>query len=546
MLIEIDDDNQLCSILEPLGKGVFVCNRTIWLTTWNCKFFFFTPEACHITTINTKSNHTIKYYQAYSINSTADGLALKPLPTSLKPLNDTVSESAENVFDKRKGLLYAYLLGQNKSLSQELAHQVKLAQDLYDVTTGILANKIVTPELYKRLKTLLEEYKRSDTEEQESLKKFNNNLDKEFIKHAKISKPDFIEVLKNLNLWDICFDKLSKECGCHWLQKVYQNSPMADFQELREDISSRICQSLERYKQSKPKPSLEEISITKDNISFNDKPFINTAIEYIISHNLTAEDLTSNRTDICKQIVGNVREKYKEISDTKQWETSKERTYVNTLYNHLMNITYSFNYNSIQNDEFKAIAAFLLRGENIKNLLDYLKQNECSDYSLVLNLWGTLCGYMEMDKDYIKDVLSDENYYNVFKRLTGLNRFKINTSTNNEDARIYLGIAKILLGEKFKVFLALNDELQKESDKPLVQRVGQVLKQQGKKCTKQLKIADFCMQIVTKRNNRDEVLSILSILKRNKYATNKETESILTELGYKNKSKIDETTIPNF
>jgi hypothetical protein len=261
---------------------------------------------------------------------------------------------------------------------------------------------------------------------------------------------------------------------------------------------------------------------------------------------LTAEDLTSNRTDICKQIVGNVREKYKEISDTKQWETSKERTYVNTLYNHLMNITYSFNYNSIQNDEFKAIAAFLLRGENIKNLLDYLKQNECSDYSLVLNLWGTLCGYMEMDKDYIKDVLSDENYYNVFKRLTGLNRFKINTSTNNEDARIYLGIAKILLGEKFKVFLALNDELQKESDKPLVQRVGQVLKQQGKKCTKQLKIADFCMQIVTKRNNRDEVLSILSILKRNKYATNKETESILTELGYKNKSKIDETTIPNF
>ena len=79
MLIEIEDDMQLKD-LRDIGKGVYVYSETLYLTPWNCRIFFFSEEAYNLTTINTKNNKSIKFYNKYQIISTVKSLHLEEIP----------------------------------------------------------------------------------------------------------------------------------------------------------------------------------------------------------------------------------------------------------------------------------------------------------------------------------------------------------------------------------------------------------------------------------------------------------------------------------
>lgn len=101
------------------------------------------------------------------------------------------------------------------------------------------------------------------------------------------------------------------------------------------------------------------------------------------------------------------------------WEKSKERAYINKLHAFINDQTVHFEINSIDNIELKSIAAFILKGQSYNDCVALCKMTEFENYRYVLSLWGSLCGYMEMNRDALSDILNMSTYSLVYEKYMG-------------------------------------------------------------------------------------------------------------------------------
>lgn len=422
MLIEVEDDYQLQgTCFQKVSNGIYAYSKTLYLTPTNCRLFFFSEHAYKLTTINTKSNKSIKYYENYQIFPTTTGLLLKEMPIIQIEENGHLPDSIETQIDKKKGLLYAYLLGKKLSLSQELAHQNKLTQDIYDMISGIAANPSMSDVFKTKLNTLLGEYKSVDIIEKENEQKFRSCLNSDLGRFNFLSSY-LIDLLKKWDVWDFIYRKLSKKWDCNTLPLVSELNSRDDFKRLGETVERHTEQSIVNYRKSMPHPSLTSIH-NNNQIHIEGLPFITIAVNYIINNKITTEQLSAHRADLCLGMINEIKTYYINEFGEDSWNKNV-RTYVNNLYSHIQNIGFPFNIHSIENREILAIAAFLLRGQNIDNYLTFLKMSEISDYCCPLMLWGALCGYMEMNKNVLSVVLNTEYYEEIYQCLYKIKMFK--------------------------------------------------------------------------------------------------------------------------
>jgi hypothetical protein len=417
LLIEIEDDSQLQDIHNVEGTNVYLCNHTISLTPQNSAFYFFADNAYELTTINTKSNKSIKYYEKYNIFRSTLQLNLNSIKIDNFTDAVAVCESHETTIDKHKGVFYTFLMGQLLSVTQELAHQQRLSQELYNILTGIISNPQMKDNFLNKLKPLLEEYKSIDFIELKNKERFENKLDAElgrfcFLKHY------LIDILEKWEVWNYVVQRLSNKWECDWLPSITNLSSIQDFIDLRCKIEMHTNDAIIEHKKQQPIPSIVSVLKNEDIIQIKDMPIVNKTVDYIIKNQLTADYLTANRQNVCKKLIRDiVVEEIKNNKGIEYWDNSPEQKYFNSLYIHIGDLGKPFNLNSINNPELLAIASFLLRGHDINGLLAYLKSNEICDYRYALVLWGALCGYMEMNKEFLTEILTSENYKNVYECL---------------------------------------------------------------------------------------------------------------------------------
>ena len=422
LLIEVEDPKQLCGdSLRCESNGIFTYSETLYLTPTNCRLFFFSESAYKLTTINTKSNKSIKYYDNYQILPTTAGLSLKEMPTINIDERKLFVDNIETRTDKIKGLLYAYLLGQKLSLSPELAHQKRLTQNIYDMICGIIANPSMSEEFKTKLNHLMDEYKSGDALEKENELKFNSYLIQE-LGRFKFLASRLIDLLKKWDVWDLAYRKLSKKWGCNTLPLMSELTYLEDYRRLGEIVERRTEQSIVNFRKTMPHPSLSAVH-NNNQIIIEGLPVLTIAINYVINNKLTPEQLSAHRADHCLGVINEIKEYYIREFGENSWNKDV-RAYVNNLYSHIQNISVPFNLHSIENAELLAIAAFLLRGHNIDNYLTYLKMNEISDYGLPLLLWGTLCGYIEMNKEVLLEVLTMDCYKEVYRHLFSFDMYE--------------------------------------------------------------------------------------------------------------------------
>jgi hypothetical protein len=416
LLIEIEDDIQLQNIHNIEGNGMYLCSYTIYLAPQNCAFYFFTENAYKLTTINTKSNKSIKYYDKYNIFPSTSPLKLIPLKIETIT-GGAVSQNNEATIDKQKGICYAFLMGQALSITPELAHQLRLSQELYNILTGIISNPKMKEHFLNNLKSLLKEYKSVDPIELRNKEKFENKLNEE-LGRFQFLKSCFIDILEKWEVWNYVFQRLSHKWECELLPNMTELFSNQHFVELRNEIDNHTNDALKEYQKKQPLPSIGNISINKDIVEIKDMPIINQTVNYIIKNQLTADCLSAERRDICEKLIKNVViEEIKKVKGERYWDSSIEKKYFNALYAHIGDFGKPFNLKEIDNLELMAIAAFLLRGHDINALMAYLKSNEIYDYRYSLVLWGSLCGYMEMNKDSLSDILTLDNYKNIYEHI---------------------------------------------------------------------------------------------------------------------------------
>lgn len=415
ILIEIEDEYQ-CHDFEKLQDGVYVCNHAIQITPSNCRIYFFSKQAYDLTLINTESNKSIKYFRKYTILPGTFGLKLSPLPKFVNASSCTPLPCEDKYIDKQKGAMYAYLLGQKLSLSADLASLLRLDQEIYNILTSLIATPSASSAFANKLSTLVEDYKNVDSIEKGNQKVFNDELDNVLGKRFKFLKGCFVDALKKLGLWNICFDTLCKKWNCRLLPNVDTIFLPNDYAMLRSEIERRTKSNIAKY-QSNIKESLDGISINGNNIVVDNMSLVNKAIEYIIDNDLTPESLSAQRMSVYMGIMQSIVPTIKSSIGEENWSSSMERNYINTLHAHIEDPSVLFNVNNINNNELKAIACFILRGHSFSDLTALLKINAIEDYRASLVLWGTLCGYYGMNRDSLEIVLSEENYEQVYKKV---------------------------------------------------------------------------------------------------------------------------------
>lgn len=432
ILIEIEDEQQLCSeAIHHCENGVCSYNKTLHLTSYNCRIFFFSERAYKIATINTKDNKSIKNYGKYRIYPTAEKLGeLKKLPLVKNCVDQRLGESFETRDDKKKGVLYAYLLGQNMSLTPELARQKHLTQEIYNTITGIKAYGNASDELKKNLETYLEAYKRIDKIELKNRATFDEKLKNSIEPRFRFLENCLIHWLRNLGVWNLLHKTLSNQWDIPTLPSIAELVSVNDYLSLRDRIEEHTRQSITEYKHETSEPSLLGMMVKDGRISIENKHLLNIAINYIIDNELTPDMLTAKRKDICSGIVDQIKNYFMNTLgySKNQWDNDPHRKYALQLYYSIDDFRIHFLLNDAKeleySTEFMAIAAFLLHGHNIDSYLKYLVLNEVADYSMPLALWGALCGYMEMNRDLLSEIMTDETYEKVYEHLYGINIYK--------------------------------------------------------------------------------------------------------------------------
>ena len=434
LLIEIEVNCKSYGIVNVDENGMYLCGQTLPITPWNSSLLFFRETEYKMTIINTKDNKSIKYYKNYNIspNTTSLSLNLKPLNVSEIKSNEVViAISQETKKDKQKGTLYGYLLGQRSSLSPQLAHLVKLTQDLYNVLTSVISAPQIPDILVEQAEKLYGEYKNMDPIEKRNRKKFDDNFSSDCEKF-KNDKEGFKLQLRGL--WHSVKSFFCKEWHCEFLPEISLIKTKEEYVTLRAKIKLHTSLAVSEYRNKQSQPSLNGVSIENGSLFIKNKPYINKAINFIIEQRVTSLTLCANRLNICSDLVNEIKEIVCLQKDENYWKQSKERGYFTDLYNQIKKGD-SFDLNSIENEELIAIAAFLLKGEGYDNLKMYLQMNEQSDQHLVFALWGTLCGYMEMNRDNLIDVLSKENYISIDKCLFNTTYAKLQYSVIQQDEK---------------------------------------------------------------------------------------------------------------
>ena len=284
---------------------------------------------------------------------------------------------------------------------------------------------------------------------------FNEELDNALGKRFKFLKGCFIGVLNKLGLWDTCFEALCKKWNCHLLPNVDTLVSSSDYTMFRGEIERRTAINVETH-QNNIKESLQGISVNGYNVAIENMNLVNKTIEYIIGNDLTPETLSAHRMDIYMGIMQSIVPTIKISVGEENWNTSVERSYINSLHAHIEDPGVPFDINSINNKELKAIACFILRGHSFSDLTALLKLNAIEDYRASLVLWGTLCGYYGMNRDSLQLVLSGKNYEDVYKKLFGKELGKITniqiptmSQASTEEGVFNVGDYKFLL-EMFK------------------------------------------------------------------------------------------------
>ena len=551
ILIELEDDKQTCDFADKeIQDGVCLCNHRLNLTPLNCRIFFYTESAYKLTLINAQSNKAIKYFKEYKIYPTASMLK----PANIPQLNKNAIENSkfeDNIIDKQKGLFYAFLLGNKMSVNRDLARQLRLSQELYNILTNLIASPSSIISFRAKLTSFIDEYKKIDIVETSSSMKFKKNFDEAIGARFRFLKDSLIAFLEKIECWDLVRNTLCEKWSCSFLPDISKLKTGNDFSSLRNEIERRTLLAASEYSKGISNDNLNAVNMLGDNITIAGTKLVNVVIKYIIDNSITPEILSAKRMDFYMNVMREIVSILKVEIGEQKWQESKEKKYVNGIYAFINDPAFSFDLNSIDNIELKSIAAFILRGQSFKDCIAYLRINEIEDYRYVLSLWGCLCGYMEMSKEALSNILTMDNYELVYKKMfnTELAKLSLHTTYSHIQAQqtINYDLFKFILNRfKYKEsdFLIETLKENKVSEDSIEMELDNILNtKQFKKATKQCESARSALQMYLKRNDEAAIKDIIE----NVRITSSGKKDILNKFGFdepKKKSKKIKTIEP--
>ena len=442
MVIEIDTDNCPCISLEKLMEKenveVYTSVSTIYLTPYNCSFYFDSYQDLQNAITKAEQSLENKFYNLYSP-------ILKVRQNKPRSLTDMFSEKdyfdwnssfCKNVesittgdsqkdllVDRLKGMLVCYTIGANISISPEVGRLKQLSRKIRNILSAIVNSPDQKPTdlqddtLLRYIKEFNEIYSKLDGNATYNAELIEKSL---YSPSTNLSKEQIRQVLSDLGLTDEFKKKLNLRpvynandvYNCMYASSM-SDSYLAEINRMNDSIKK--IELDERSKRT-PKYLSDLVSVEKEKVKIND-PIAGTGAFFpaLLESQMKGDykqfmEQKGLEEQLAVAFVGGA--KLKSLMSDK-WEGSEYQKYVNDLLGNLQKGT-AFNIFAIDNKIMQSFAAFCQKGEDIDRLKDYMLQMGLGDYQFAFAIYGATRGFASLPKTFTSKLIRANDYYSTF------------------------------------------------------------------------------------------------------------------------------------
>lgn len=400
MLVEIETDEEFP---KTKVQGVRYSDHTIYLVRRCTRFVFFNEQDIRTTLSMSETSAETKLVDLYKRQIYIRNFQRRTQQQNIKVetgLNEAEIEKDIRI-NKMKGLLYGYYIGAYLSTPKEITERHKRLTELKNIFGAVVSSEGRQPTdvQQKRMEEILFEIKKENpafgTLTQYCPDNVNEILDFEFrCIRSGVSYPNYFdadEIIRELSTEEEAKKAFS------WLKNEEKE--------------------LAKYEQTKR----EHLSVNTNELIVKDD-----ALSYISTALLQNEDekklvkawvndifilpeYNKNIASFKSNLADKITTKAKEIFGEEKWKNSDMKRWLNNMRKYIKGEDVEIEW---ENPLVASITSVLLKGDDIDNLLAFMRSKSISDYRIAFAFYGMLHGFANLTRDFTDNLYTykDDKY----------------------------------------------------------------------------------------------------------------------------------------
>lgn len=408
MLVEFETDEEFP---QTRVQGVRYSDHTIYLVRRCTHFIFFNEQDMRTTLSMSETSAETKLVDLYKRQIYIRNFQRRTQQQNIKVetgLNEAAIEKDIHI-NKMKGLLYGYYIGAYLSTPKEITERHKRLTELKNIFGAVVSSEGRHPTgvQQKRMEEILFEIKKENPAfgalTQYCPDNVNEILDFEFrCIRSGVSYPNYFDA-----------DEIIRELST-------EEEAKKAFSWLRNEEKK-----LAKDEQTKRKPlsvNANELIVKDDALSYistallqneDEKKLVKAWVNDIFILPDYNKNIASFKSDLATEITRKARE----IFGDAKWENSDMKIWLNNMRRYINGDDGKIEW---ENPLVASITSVLLKGDDIDNLLAFMRSKSVSDYRIAFAFYGMLHGFANLTRDFTDNLYTykDNNYISeVYKAI---------------------------------------------------------------------------------------------------------------------------------
>lgn len=408
MLVEIETDEEFP---KTKVQGVRYSDHTIYLVRRCTHFVFFNEQDMRTTLSMSETSAETKLVDLYKRQIYIRKFQRRTQQQNIKVetgLNEAEIEEDVRI-NKMKGLLYGYYIGAYLSTPKEITERHKRLTELRNIFGAVVSSESRHPTSVqqKRMEEILFEIKKENPAfgalTQYCPDNVNEILDFEFrCIRSGVSYPNYFDANKIIR--ELSTEEETKK-AFSWLRNE-EKKLAKDEQNNRKPLSVNA----------------NELIVKDDALSYistallqneDEKKLVKAWVNNIFILPEYNKNIASFKSDLADKITT----KAKEIFGEEKWKNSDIKRWLNNMRRYINGDDVEIEWG---NPLVASITSVLLKGDDIDNLLAFMRSKSVSDYRIAFAFYGMLHGFANLTRDFTDNLYTykDNNYISeVYKAI---------------------------------------------------------------------------------------------------------------------------------
>lgn len=408
MLVEIETDEEFP---KTKVQGVRYSDHTIYLVRRCTHFVFFNEQDMRTTLSMSETSAETKLVDLYKRQIYILDYQRRTQQQNIKVetgLNEVAIEKDIRI-NKMKGLLYGYYIGAYLSTPKEITERHKRLTELKNIFGAVVSSEGRQPTgvQQKRMEAIFFEIKKENPAFKALTQYCHDNMDAILDFEFQLIQSgwsytnyfDADEIIRELST-----EEETKE-AFSWL-KNEEKKLAKDEQTKRKPLSVNANELIVKGN------ALSDIS-TALLQNEDEKKLVKAWVNNIFILPKCNEKIASLKSDLATEITRKARE----IFGDAKWENSDMKIWLNNMRRYINGEDVEIEWG---NPLVASITSVLLKGDDIDNLLAFMRSKSVSDYRIAFAFYGMLHGFANLTRDFTDNLYTykDNNYISeVYKAI---------------------------------------------------------------------------------------------------------------------------------